>query len=108
MNSERFNELRKEIIKRSFSIADAKGKDYTNGNTDILKHFKEGGKDFDIPTEKYLGIMLKKQMNAVYNYIKTNGQSESEPIEQRISDSINYLIFLEALIMETREQGDVQ
>jgi hypothetical protein len=106
MNSERFNELRKEILKRSINIADSKTKDYTRGNVDVLKHFKDGGERFDVPTMKYLAFGMSKQLDAIMNYIKTGGQHESEPIEQRISDAINYMILLEALIEDSKDEDE--
>jgi hypothetical protein len=106
MNAEKFNELRKDILKRSIGIADSKTKDYTRGNVDVLKHFKDGGERFDVPPMKYLAFGMSKQLDAVMNYIKTGGEHESEPIEQRISDAINYMILLEALINDSKPNGE--
>ena len=104
MRIEEFSELRKELIKKCVNLVDTKGKDYTKGDPDVLKAFKEGGSYFDVEAEKYLGFALKKHMDAIYSYIKTNGESESEPIDLRITDAINYLIFLHALIVEKKAE----
>lgn len=100
MRAEEFNELRRDLIKKCISITDTKGKDYTKGDLDVLKAFKEGGSFFDVSSKKYLGFALLKHFNAVFNYIKTDGQSESEPIEDRLADIINYSILLHALIKD--------
>jgi hypothetical protein len=97
MTTEEFSELRKELIKKCVNLTESKGKDYTKGNTNVLINFIEGADHFDVPVRKYLGFALKKQVDAIYNYIKTDGESQSEPIESRITDAINYLIFLNAL-----------
>jgi len=34
---------------------------------------------------------------AITNYVRTKGQSESEPISERIKDLINYLVLLQGL-----------
>jgi hypothetical protein len=48
---------------------------------------------------------MKKHFDAIFNYIKTGGKSESEPIDTRLQDAINYLTFMKALIIE---EGDEQ
>lgn len=106
MKNDEFNEMRKEVIKRCISLTDTKGKDYTKGNEDVLIAFKEGGSSFDVSPEKYLGFALKKQVDAIYSYIKTNGASQSEPIEMRIADAINYLIFLQGLVKDNKEVSE--
>ncbi|SRR6266403_2185639 len=97
MKAEEFNEMRKDLIKKCIQLTDTKGKDYTKGNVDMLYAFKHGGESFDVAPEKYLGFGLKKHIDAIYHYIKTDGASQSEPIESRITDAINYLIFLQGL-----------
>ena len=71
---------------------------------DVLINFKEGGTDLGVSDIKTLGIYMKKHVDAIFNYIKTEGQSESEPIEMRIVDCINYLVFLQALIKDKNDK----
>lgn len=105
MKADEFSELRKDLIKKCITLTDTKGKDYTKGDEDVLKAFKEGGAFFDVTPEKYLGFALKKHIDAIYTYIKTNGELQSEPIESRITDAINYLIFLQSL---NKEKGKAE
>jgi hypothetical protein len=49
-----------------------------------------------------LGVYLYKHMSAVFNYIKSNGQSESEPIQERIKDVINYMLLFALMIEEEK------
>ena len=100
MNQKEYNNHVKNLLQECEELTTRKGKDYTRGDEDLLINFKEGSKFFDVHVYKYVGFPLKKQMDAIYSYIKTKGQSESEPIRERIKDSINYLIFLSCLIEE--------
>ena len=100
MIAKEFNELRDSIFNSCKELTEKKGKDYTKGDIDVLKNFKEGSECFGFRSEQVLAIFLKKHIDAIYNYIKTNGQSQSEPIEERIKDAINYLVFLQALIKD--------
>lgn len=84
-------------------LAQKKGADYTKGSEDALLNFKEGGKDIAAPPEKVLYIYMWKHWTAICNYIRTGGQSESEPIDERIKDLINYAVLLKAIIQEKRE-----
>jgi hypothetical protein len=84
-------------------LTKSKGEDYTKGNPDVLSNFKEG--DFvGLLPQQTLAVFMKKHIDAIYNHIKTGGQSESEPISERIVDAINYLIFLQALLVDQGEE----
>ncbi len=100
MNAEQFDQIRENLFKRCKEITDKKGKDYTKGSIDVLLNFKQGGSELGIPPIKTLGIFMKKHVDAIYHYIKTEGAHESEPIEERIADALNYLVFLKCLIDE--------
>lgn len=100
MTQQEFENLREDIFTTCKSLTKTKGDDYTKGNQDVLINFKEGGTDLGVSELKTLGIYMKKHVDAIFNYIKTEGQSESEPINMRIVDCINYLIFMQALIKD--------
>lgn len=106
MVKEDFIKMRSEIFDKCINITKSKGEDYTKGNVDVLSNFKEGGRDLGVPPMKTLGIFMKKHTDAISNYIKNDGQCESEPISERIADAINYLVFLQAIIKdEEKENG---
>lgn len=101
MTREKFLSLRKDLLDKALAVTSAKGNDYTKGAEDILTNFKETGKDLAVEPKKVWGIFAKKHWDAITSYIKSGGQSESEPIEQRIIDLINYLVLFHALNTET-------
>lgn len=84
----------------------AKNSDYTEGqgDRDRIKHFREAAAKHDIPMKKVWGIFVDKHWSAVQKFLKS-GQTESEPIEGRIQDVINYMILLTAIIDDERRFG---
>lgn len=108
MNNNEFNQSREELFSICKSITDKKGRDYTKGNHDVLSHFSESASSFGMTKYQNLGTFLKKHIDAIYNYIKSNGQSESEPIQSRIADAINFLTFFNAMVLEDNKNVSSQ
>lgn len=93
-----------EIMESTFSSATEllkqKNADYTRGNAEALAFFKETAKETGDDPKKVLYTLWRKHWAAIGNYIKTNGQAESEPISGRIADLINYAVLFKALVTE--------
>jgi hypothetical protein len=100
MSNKEFYTLMNQIFTSAEAIARAKGEDYTKGSQDALANFKEGGEDINVDPVKVCWIFMNKHYQAITNYVKTNGASQSEPISERIKDMINYLVLMQALIVE--------
>lgn len=100
MDYEKYKEYRKTLLKEAISISDAKGEDYRIGSSDAHENFKAVDKRLGQDAMDVLAVYMLKHQDAITNYIKTKGQSESEPIRQRIIDNINYLVLLGGLIEE--------
>lgn len=98
MNITEYQELREELTNHRLGISNGKRKDYTKGNEDVLHNFKNAGEVLGVTPLVALAVHMEKQFSAVLNYIKTDGKSESEPIINRISDTLNYLELLWGLI----------
>lgn len=78
-----------------------KGHDYTAGSPDRLANFKSAANVLGVSPEKILGVYLWKHLSAIFTYID-KGQLESEPIESRIVDSVNYLALLYKMVKEKK------
>jgi hypothetical protein len=100
MNHKHFLECRKDLLNEALHVYEQKGQDYTRSNEDVLHNFKTCANRIGMTPQKALLVYMTKHSDAIENYIKTDGQSESEPIKMRIIDNINYLLFLWALIIE--------
>lgn len=81
-----------ELLAECITTLHAKGADYTIGSTDKLANFNRGADFFGTRPAQVLGIYLWKHVTAVFNFIKSDGQVESEPIRGRIVDVINYML----------------
>jgi hypothetical protein len=104
MDREEFNRLCDEILAKAKEVRSSKGRDYQRANQDILSHFREGAERNGITKYQTLGVLLGKQMSAIEAFIKT-GKLESEPIEMRIIDAINFLLLLNGLhIDDTKKE----
>lgn len=99
MNRNDFEKSREKMLDECDQITKTKGQDYTKGQDDCLANFYEGN-TLGIGAQQVCGMFMKKHSDSIANYIRTGGQSESEPIRERIKDNINYLLFLNALIEE--------
>lgn len=107
MTNKDFAELMQKTFDSCIAISKAKGNDYTKGSLDALANFKAAGKDVNVDAIHVCWIFMNKHYAAITNYVKTGGQSESEPISERIKDCINYLVLLQGLIIEN-ESYDIE
>jgi hypothetical protein len=106
MTNKDFYNLMDAVFESAKNIAKVKGEDYTKGSLDALANFKEGGEDIGVPPEKVCWIFMNKHYQAITNYIKTGGQSESEPIAERLKDLINYCVLMQGIINEKNINKD--
>lgn len=91
-----------EMLQKCCEILGVKGADYTVGSKDRLANFKRAAEMFGITQEQALMVYFYKHTAAVFNYAKSGGQSESEPIEGRIADVINYMLLFWKMIKEKK------
>jgi len=92
--------IEKTVLPECLSIMKSKGDAYS-GNTDKLGNFKRCASLADVPLQKAWFIYFVKHYDALCSYIK-GGYNDSEPIEGRINDMINYLFILRAIIEEQK------
>ena len=94
------------IFKDCLRVLRVKGHDYTKGSgfkTDRLGNFKAAAQRLGLTPEQCLAVHLDKHMAAIFTYCG-QGQVESEPIDGRIVDAINYLLLLGKMVREKREK----
>ena len=88
-----------EMLGTCDEIMARKGADYTQGaagDEGRLRNFLRTADRLGITTRQALAGHLVKQLDAIETFCK-KGQVESEPIESRIADAINYLLLLHKL-----------
>ena|SRR6266478_4266282 len=99
--SERAEFINKFYNEHCVKLMSTKGKEYSLSGEDVNSNFKRTGNDIGLTAKQVLYIFMKKHFDAITNYIKTN-KVESEAIEERIADLINYEFILASLIEEER------
>jgi hypothetical protein len=109
MTGEVFNELVERRIEDIKHTLTRKGREYARG--DRLSNFKKAARLENTIPEKALRGMLSKHLISVYDMIDDLNNSIESPMEtwkEKIGDSINYLILLEALLYERKEATNLQ
>lgn len=92
MKSARLITFTDELLREAFKLSDEKGQDYRRGSDLVHQNFVNVSDNVGVEPIVVLCIYMQKHFDAIRNYIKTGGQSESEPIRERIKDAINYIV----------------
>ena len=104
MNTEDFNKVIREQIKRCEATLCKKADEYAT--EDRLHNFKvAAGIQNCLPTTALAGMMAKHTVS-VYDMIRGLEEGKSYPLElwdEKIGDSINYLLLLAAAVREDEE-----
>lgn len=109
MNQADFSALVASTIKATTDLLVVKGGEYA-GSEDRLANFKRGAGLTGATPMQVLFIYLSKHYDAVATYIRDDATNterrRSESIRGRVHDAINYLLLLEALIVEREGEKD--
>jgi len=106
MKKDEFNGILKEMIKEEMQCLTVKNEEYTVGSEDSLNNFKSVAEEVGITPIKAWYVFFNKHIRSIANYIKTGSEKSNEPIEERIMDARNYLVFLRALIQESKKENN--
>lgn len=101
MNSKDFEKLNEKKIKECLALMSVKSDEYAT--KDVLHNFKVAGEVQGCTPIKALGGMMCKHTVSVYDLIRDFDAGKTIPLSiwnEKINDSINYLLLLNALIIE--------
>ena len=101
MTQETFEKIIAERIEKCLETLNVKSDEYAT--SDRLHNFKVAAEIQNCTPIKALGGMMAKHTVSVYDLINDFEQGKDIPIElwnEKIGDSINYLLLLDALINE--------
>jgi len=85
-----------------------KGHDYTQGSKGDrgrLKNFYDASERLGIPARQVLAVYMHKHVSAIETFLQ-KGEVESEGIEGRIADTINYLLLLWKMVAYEKRRED--
>jgi len=103
MRIDRFNEIVNNQVEHSLVVLAEKGKEYSL-SADRLDHFKDAAAEQDTTPEQALWGMLSKHLASLNGMCK-NGSADMARWIEKITDSINYLLLLRALVEEDFDNG---
>lgn len=103
MNSKRFNEVTQEQIERSINVLCNKAKEYAT--TDRLHNFRVAAALQQKTPKQALAGMMAKHTVSVYDMCWSGEKHPTALWEEKITDSINYLLLLNALVREDDDEG---
>ena len=102
MRKQEYDQFIKDLTENRTGISSAKRKDYTRGDKDVLKNFKQVAEYTGLDPLEVWMVYASKHWDSICSYIK-NG-TESEPIRERYCDLLNYLELGYALIKEQQNE----
>jgi len=105
MNQQEFNQILESRIQKMRDTLSSKASEYARG--DRLSNFKVGAIPLKISPEKYLISLWMKHVISICDFVNDleNGSiAKPELWNEKIGDATNYLVLLDALIMERHGQ----
>lgn len=99
MDNDKFTRIVKNRLKICEEVLTQKGKEYSS-DVDRLHNFKVAGRIDDVTPEEALWGMYRKHLVSVMDLVNDPEKATKMMIVEKITDSINYHILLEALLME--------
>lgn len=105
MNIAEYETVEAELLALAKSIRDRKRPSYTVGDEDVLMNFKRDAKMSGITALQNWHTHFQKQVAAIARWVQTPDAEQSEPIEQRFADLINYCLLGYAAHRERAANG---
>lgn len=97
------------LVERCNELLTQKGHDYTQGavgDEGRLKNFYSGADRIGISPMQVLATYMYKHWSAIETYV-AKGKVESEAIEERIADAVNYLFLLYKMIQYEKRKDSL-
>lgn len=98
MKTEEFNEIIEEQIDKCTNTLRYKATEYST--TDRLHNFKVAASIQGCDPHQALAGMMAKHTVSIYDMINSGKQYPEELWEEKITDSINYLLLLRAVVYD--------
>lgn len=103
MTTKEFDSLLADTLQNTAKLLRDKGADYAS-DVDRLSNFKDQAAKLGLTPYQVWAVYANKHWDAVNAFVRNNGQVESEPIESRIYDIINYSFLLLGLVQDAASQ----
>lgn len=94
-----------QLHQQRIEIVKAKRPEYTEGDADVLRNFKQVAVELGITPTQAWYVYFRKHISSIATYART-GTAPAEPIQTRICDAMNYLELLNALINDSPQSNE--
>lgn len=105
MITSEFEKVTNEQFRRCYDVLFEKAKQYNIGTEDRLHAFKVAASFQGITSKQALLGMLTKHLVSISDMVKSDKQYSIETWDEKLTDSINYLLLLKALEVEAQENA---
>jgi hypothetical protein len=103
MNTEAFDKVVERRVARIQTTLTRKAKEYAIG--DRLYNFKRAATILRTSPQQALAGMFMKHLVSVLDLIEGSVENTGEMVDEKIGDAINYLVLLEAIFKEQRDEA---
>lgn len=104
MNNAQFMDIVNNQLDYCKALLDVKGDEYDAETSDRLHSFKVAAElQHETPKQALAGMMCKHTVS-IYDMCN-GGEYPEKKWEEKITDSINYLLLLKAMVLEENEQN---
>lgn len=101
MKTEQFNQVVEEQLKRCTDVLIVKAKEYATD--DRLHNFKIAASLQNCTPRQALVGMMAKHTVSIYDMCKSNNEYSIDQWNEKITDHLNYLLLLRAIVEEENE-----
>lgn len=105
MKTQQFNQVIEDQLARSSDMLFSKNEAY-NPDEDKLKNFKTAADLQGLDVKEALRGMMAKHTVSIYDMCGSAQRFAEEVWNEKITDSINYLLLLQAVVTEERELAE--
>lgn len=105
MKLDRFQGILDAQLKRVQDVLGTKRDEYANH--DVLANFKKSAHIRNVGLPQALSGMMVKHTTSIYDMIESGNSYPQEVWDEKITDHINYLILLQACLVENAEQPEL-
>ena len=103
MTHDVFEKITHDQLEKCTNLLLAKGKEYSPYADRLLAFKRAAALQGETPAQALCG-MLAKHVVSVYDMCMSNGEFSAEKWDEKITDSINYLLLLAAVVREGNDE----
>lgn len=104
MRGEEFEQLFEEAVEKSRSVLVVKAREYAS-NGDRMHNFKKAAALSSCTPEQALWGMLAKHLISLSDMVASDEDYDLEKWDEKLGDSLNYLLLLYALLRDGGDEG---